>query len=58
MAADLTRHFVGKDICEAPPHVLFPQLLGVVQRYVAEKVRAIATRRADRRLPVTVLRVG
>jgi type III restriction enzyme len=41
MAADLTRHYVEKDICEAPPHALFPQLLGVVQRYVAEKVQPL-----------------
>jgi type III restriction enzyme len=48
MAADLTRHYVEKDICEAPPHVLFPQLLGVVQRYVAEKVQPLPpAERAD-----------
>jgi type III restriction enzyme len=41
MAADLTRHYVEKDVCEAPPHVLFPQLLGVVQRYIAEKVEPL-----------------
>ena len=28
MAADLTRHYVEQETCEAPPHVLFPQLLG------------------------------
>jgi type III restriction enzyme len=38
MAADLTRHFVASPRCEAPPHVLFPQILGIIQRYVADKV--------------------
>ena len=43
MAADLTRHYVDKrvderKVCEVPPHALFPQLLGIVERYIAEKV--------------------
>ena len=36
--ADLTRHYVEQETCEAPPHALFPQVLGIVQRYIAEKV--------------------
>ena len=38
MAADLTRHYARQETCEAPPHALFPQVLGIVQRYIAEKV--------------------
>ncbi len=38
MAADLTRHYAVQQGCEAPPHTLFPQVLAIVQRYIAEKV--------------------
>jgi type III restriction enzyme len=38
MAADLTREYVGQEGCEAPPHVLFPQLALIVRRYLTEKV--------------------
>jgi type III restriction enzyme len=48
MAADLTRHYVNQKACEAPPHVLFPQLLVIVQRYVAEHIDPLPpTRRVD-----------
>ena len=38
MAKELTRSYAASPSCEAPPHVLFPQLAAIVQRYLHEKV--------------------
>lgn len=38
MAAGLTKHYSEQDACEAPPHVLFPQMLEIVKRFAGEKV--------------------
>jgi type III restriction enzyme len=38
MAAGLTREYAQRDTCQAPPHVLFPQLLQMVKRFVRDKV--------------------
>jgi type III restriction enzyme len=38
MAAALTRHYSEQDKCEAPPHVLFPQMLDTVKRFVRDRV--------------------
>ena len=48
MAADLTRQ-CGEQTCEAPPHVLFPQLLAIVQRYMRKGESITAGRPASMR---------
>ena len=42
LAKDLTREYVKSSLCEASAHVLFPQLVRIVQQYVDEKVTPIA----------------
>jgi type III restriction enzyme len=49
MAAALTRSYAELETCEAPPQVLFPQLLAVVKRFVREKVEVGS---ADKRVDV------
>ena len=41
MARDLTRDYWRQPHCDAPAHVLFPQLAAIVGRYLKEKVRPI-----------------
>lgn len=39
LARDITREYTGRAECEAPAHVLFPQIFKVVERYVRDKVK-------------------
>ena len=41
MARDLTREYVSSGSCEAPAHVLFPQLVQIVHRYIEQKVTPV-----------------
>jgi type III restriction enzyme len=38
MARSLTKDYVDRPECEAPAHVLFPQMLRIVQRFIRDKV--------------------
>jgi type III restriction enzyme len=38
LARDLTRAYLQQPQCEAPAHVLFSQILKMVERYLREKV--------------------
>ncbi len=40
LAATLTREYIGQGKSELSPHVLFPQLVHIVGRYLEEKVKA------------------
>jgi type III restriction enzyme len=42
LASALTREYASQAGCEAPAHVLFPQVAGIVQRYLRERVEPIA----------------
>ncbi|MGB9920953.1 MAG: BPTD_3080 family restriction endonuclease [Moorellales bacterium] len=41
LARDLTRTYVAQPGCQAPAHVLFPQLVRIAERYLREKVRPV-----------------
>lgn len=41
LASDLTKTYVQSDKCEAPPHVLFPQMRKICDRYLSEKVEVV-----------------
>jgi type III restriction enzyme len=41
LAAALTREYVSQSSCEAPPHVLFPQVTQIVSQYLREHVEAL-----------------
>ncbi len=41
IARDLTRDYCAQPQCEAPSHVLFPQLKDIVEKYLTEKVRPL-----------------
>jgi type III restriction enzyme len=38
MAAALTRQYSEQDKCDAPPHVLFPQMLEIIKRFLRDRV--------------------
>ena len=58
MAAELTREYVSRRECEAPAHVLFPQLRQMVNRYLAGTSPAASAGRDHRRLLLALLRMG
>lgn len=41
MAKDLTRSYAATPSCEAPAHVLFPQIARIVQKYIAQFVKPL-----------------
>ena len=38
LAKGMTKHYVGQPQCQAPAHVLFPQIVQIIDRYVRDKV--------------------
>jgi type III restriction enzyme len=42
LAAALTRDHAARSSCEAPAHVLFPQVVRIVDRYLRERVEPVA----------------
>jgi type III restriction enzyme len=42
LARDLTRDYLAQPGCTVPAHALFPQIAAIVQRYLSDKVVAVA----------------
>jgi type III restriction enzyme len=42
LAAALTRDYARQPTCTVPTHALFPQVLGIVQRYIEKKVQPVS----------------
>ena len=42
LARDLTRDYTAQPSCEAPAHVLFPQLVRIADRYLRDRVQPIS----------------
>jgi type III restriction enzyme len=42
LARDLTRDYTAQPSCEAPAHVLFPQLVRIAHRYLRDRVQPIS----------------
>ena len=41
LARDLTKEYTSSPSCEAPPHVLFPQLVQIVRRFMRDVVKPV-----------------
>ncbi|TAJ10795.1 MAG: type III restriction endonuclease subunit R [Nitrospirae bacterium] len=41
LARDVTRGYVAQPSCQAPAHVLFPQIVRIVQQYLQEKIEPV-----------------
>ncbi len=58
MAGDLTREYVKSGSCEAPAHVLFPQLVRIVRAVRRREGHADQAGGTSGSVPVAVLRLG